>query len=1124
MRFGILGPLAAWPVDDRALALPGKKVRALLAALLVQEGEPVSVDRLADVLWGDSPPNNLVGAVHTKVWQLRRALEAAEPGAGEQVVSRPPGYLLDVPDANVDVRRFQHRLDEARDAANPRDRVAALGDALAEWRGPALADFADDDFAQPAIARLEEQRLTALEDRAHAMLELGEHSLLVGELADLVVRHPLRERLRAAHLRALYGAGRQSEALAGFDELRERLAEELGLEPSAELVALRQSILERDPALAPFPSPITTTARPVTNLPVPVSGLIGRDAAVVQVRALLEASRLVTLHGIGGVGKTRLALAVAHQVAEQYPDGVWLVELSTLDRPADHGFSAVANQVAGVLGVRDEVAAGGRRMSQDGRLADALRTKQLLLVLDNCEHVVEEVARLSELILQAAPGVRVLATSQEPLGIAGERLWTVPPLTLPRSPERAAESGAVQLFVARATAAAPGFTLDDDTLAAVDAICRRLDGLPFALELAATRVRALGVHELAARLADRFAVLTVGNRGAPARQQTLRAAIDWSWELLTEQERVVLRRLSAFSGGCPLRAAEEVCAGGPIEPGEVLDLVARLVDRSLVTVSDVAGVRRYRLLESVAAYGADRLRQAGEEAEVRLRHARHHAELAERVLPHLRGPGQRTWLERVDAESANFRVAWESASRHGAPDLALRMVNALAWYWFLRGRLAEAKRAFATALGGAAAAGSDGATALSEAAGPGSDGATALGGAAGPGAGGATALGGAAGSGSEGVRALSGASRTGSDRAKALAWQAGFSLRAGDSLHSLERYDELVDQVADPLGRAIVRWFLGFTRIGFGDQDSAEKRLDRALGEFRALRDDWGTAAALAALATQSVLRGDLTSTRQYGTESAALFTDLGDGWGRLQATDALAALAEVHGEYDRAARLHRDGLRIAETLGLWTEVSTKLSGLGRIALLGGDYAQARELHERAMRLAAEQSFTFGEQFAEVGLGLGARREGRLDAAETHLRRWLDWCRQLDGDHGVALILAELGFVAEQRGEAETALCLHREGYAAAWATGDPRTIALAVEGVAGGYSACGDHRRAALLLGAAAAARATAGAPLPPAERGDVDRSTGRGEAALGAAFADLMAEGRALGLSEVRSLVLES
>ncbi|GGP64947.1 AfsR/SARP family transcriptional regulator [Saccharothrix coeruleofusca] len=1076
MRFGILGALAVWTTDDRPVQLPGRKVRALLAALLVHEGRPVSADRLADLLWPQSPPGNPVGALHTRVWQLRRALEAAEPGGGELVVSHPPGYLVDLSAAQLDAAVFTELTAAARDAADPRARAALLDQALALWRGEVLADFADEEFARPTAARLHEQRLTAVEERAEAMLELGEHSVLVGELTDLLARHPLRERLRAAQMRALHAAGRRGEALTAFDELRARLADELGLSPSPELVALRQAILEDEERAAPALGPITTATRVRTNLPARVNELIGRDRAVVQVRALLEAGRLLTLTGMGGVGKTRLALEVAERVAGEHPDGVWLVELAAVDpaAPADRdgGYSPVANQVAEALGIRDETVNEGGVVPLPVRLADALRAKQMLLVLDNCEHVVDEVAVLAVDLLRAAPGLRLLATSQVPLGIAGERLWTVPPLALPDpaaagDPAQVARAGAVRLFLARVAAGVPGFRLDRTNAEAVESICRRLDGLPFALELAATRVRSLGVHEVAHRLEDRFALLRAGGRDAPARQQTLRAAIDWSWELLAEDERAVLRRLSVFSGGATLEAAERVCAGGGVAPDEVVDLVARLVDRSLVNAADGPGGRRFWLLESVAAYAADRLRAAGERDEVDRRHVRYATELAQRLLPHLRGPRQREWLERVDAEAADLRAALDGAVRLGMAEHAVRQVNGLAWYWFLRGRLGEARRAFATALG-----------------------------VAGP------------------VPAA--------ERATALAWQAAFALRAGDSTHSLEHYDRLVEEIEDPRDRATVRWFLGFARIGFGEHDEAEKRIDQALGEFHALEDRWGCAAALAALAKQAVLRGELEASRRCGEESARLFGELGDRWGQLLANDALALLAEVRGQYDRAARLHRDGLRIAEGLQLWTEVSTKLAGLGRIALLNEEHDAAKELHERAMRLAAEQSNTFGEHFAEVGLALGARRLGRLDEAEAHLRRWLAWCRQVDGALGLALVLAELGFVAEQRGDAARALELHREGCARAWAVGDPRAVALAVEGVAGAVSLAGDHERAALLLGAATAARAAAGAPLPAAERGDIDRVSARCRAALGqAAFEAALERGRELSLAEARSLI---
>ncbi len=1074
VRFGVLGPLVIQTRDDQAVALPGKKVRMLLAVMLTGEGRTVSSDRLIDTLWGESPPGNPLGALHTKIWQLRKVLDEAEPTAGSLILSNSHGYSLEVDDGDVDFRRFEEQLIKAQSSNNVRLQVRILGDALAEWRGPALADFAHTDFAGPIITRLEERRLTALEDKADAMLSLGEHQLLVGELGDLLARHPFRERLCAAYIRALYASGRQSEALAAFDGLRGRLDEELGLEPSAELISLRQAVLSRDPDLSPRHSPITTAARQVTNLPASVGALIGRDSATVQVKALIEASRLVTLHGVGGVGKTRLALEVGSSIDEDYPDGVWLVELSTLsNQPKLGGYSIVANSIASVLGVRDGVAAGEGRVTQVERLAESLRTKHTLLIFDNCEHVVEQVAYVSDLLLRAAPGLRILATSREPLGVPGERLWTVPALTIPANTRSIEGSSAAELFVARTSEVAPGFVLDEHTRTSVAEICRRLDGLPFALELAATRVRTLGVNEVAARLGHRFSLLTMGSRGAPVRQQTLRAAIDWSWDLLTNHEQIVLERLAVFSGGCLLTAAEDVCSGGVIERQDVPDLISRLVDRSLVSVIDVAGVRRFRLLESVHAYAEERLSDSGEEPDIRIKHARYYADLAEATAPKLRGPSQRRWLEQTNTESGNFSSALETAAAsRDETELAFRIVNALAWHWFLSGRLDEANRGFEMAL--AVATGPDGFEASSR-------------------------------------------------ECEARAWQVGFALRAGKTIHPLDQYGQLPDRICDPIRRATIRWFLGFVRVGYGEQRSAEECVEDALVEFRAQDYSWGTAAALAALAAFGVLRGDLDTVRRRGEESLRLFVDLGDGWGQLQATDALAALAEVHGDYQSSAQLHRQGLRIAETLGLWNEVSNKLSGLGRISLLHGDYTQARELHERSMRLAAEQGYTFGEQFAEIGLGMAERRQGRLSAAEVHLLRWLEWCRQVEGGHGVALILAELGFIAEMRGDIDSALIAHREGYDIARSTGDSRAVALAVEGVACTYSRIGEHKRAALLLGHAESVREASGAPLSQAERSDVERALKRGTTAMGTMFDEIVIRGRGLEAAAVTSLVVD-
>ncbi|MFG2298984.1 BTAD domain-containing putative transcriptional regulator [Streptomyces sp. NPDC048603] len=1089
MRFGVLGPLAVWREDGRLLTVPGFKTRALLAALLSRGGRPVSADRLVDELWGGAGlPGNPAAALQTKVWQLRKVFEDAEAGGRDLLTLRDDGYVLHTGPGGVDMEHFGELTARARAAEDPRTRADLLAEALGLWRGSAFSGFEDAGFARPVAARLEEARLAAVEAHAEARLALGEHLAVAGELREQAAAHPMRESLRALQMRALYAAGRTGEALADYQELRTLMAEELGLDPSLELAALHAGMLRQDPALGPAPaaappaaaraaaapSPVVAepagepaaepapSRRPPTNLPAPLTALVGRRRELAEVKALFGSVRHLTLTGSGGVGKTRLALEAAAQLADGFPDGAWLVELASLGRTGD--VDPVAEAVLTTLGIREEAgpsAPGAAGPPSPARsLAAALTDKRLLLLLDNCEHVVDAVAELTTLLLKRAPGLHVLATSQEPFGIPGEVVRPVPPLDVPDDearPDAVARSSAVELFVARAAAAAPGFTLHAENVRDVSVICRRLDGIPLALELAATRVRALGVRGLISRLDDRFRLLAAGYRGAPPRQQTLRAMIDWSWDLLTGSERAVLRRLAVHAEGCTLQAAETVCAGGGVRPAEVVDLLARLVDRSLVVTADSSDEPRYRLLESVADYGLARLDEAGETAEVRRRHRAHYTDLAERLAPGLNGPGQQTVLRQLDAESANFRRALDDAVRVGGAADALRLADALAWYWFLRGRLREAGRSLDTAIAAADGSGPD-----------------------------------------EALLPL---------RARARAWRAGFAVFAGDDADRAEYGPvalEVSRDVEDGRRRARAQWFLGFALFGVGDQAASEELIDRALEGFAEHGDAWGTAAALSVRANQAHVRGDLARLAEDGRRSAALFTELADSWGQLQTVEPLASLAEMAGDYARAAELHREGLRMAEDLGLWPEAADRLTSLGSTAMLTGDHATAREFHRRAMRLAAEHSFKPGEIHAEVGLGLGARREGRLDVAEAHMRHVLQWQSMMAFEPGRALVLAELGFVAELRGDAGEALRLHLDGWTSARNTGDARAMALALEGLAGAHALAGRHEYAALLLGAAHAARQSVGMPLPPAERGDVDRITAAVRRHLAAAAFD--------------------
>jgi len=1018
VRFEVLGPLGVWTERGEPVTIPGRKVRALLAVLLVAEGRTLSVDRLVEDLWGDAAPADPAAALHVRVSQLRRALAGAEPGGRDLVVSQPPGYALR--SNSTDATRFAALVARAHSESDARTRARLLTDALALWRGPALADFADEEFARAAGTRWDEQRLTAVEDCAEARLELGEHRELVGELAERVAEQPFRERLRAAHMRALHRAGRTTEALDSFHELQTRLADELGLDPGPDLAALHRAILAGDPAEeAPALGPRRGSA---TNLPAPVTDLIGRDHAVARVRELLTAGRLVTLTGPGGVGKTSVALAVAHAVADTFPDGAWLVDLTTVDGDAGDP----AEPIAAALSIAD--ARGDNAVVPAGeRLAAVLRERRLLLVLDNCEHVIEPVADLAGALLKAAPGLHVLATSREPLRLRGEARCDLPPLEVPDTddPDRLARSSAVRLFLARADLVASA-----GTVAGVAEICRRLDGIPLALELAATRAAALGVAELARRVPqDRFGLLATGPRDAPARQRTLAAVIDWSWHLLTDDERAVLRRLAVHAGGCTLDAAEAVCAGDGIEAGDVLDLLAGLVDRSLVARTAES---RFRLLESVAAYSLSRLREAGEEAAVRRRHADDYLALAEYADPRLRGPEQREWLRRLDAEAANLRAALDTFRQQGAAEPALRLAVGLVWYRVLRGRLAEARRALATALGVTGAA----------------------------------------------PDAL---------RAEAEAWDAGLAIRQGRA--GPDRIPEL-----GRVEGARVVWFLANSVIDHGDDKLTAELLDRALEAFTGQGDRWGEAAALSTRAMLAHMRDDLSALEADARRSAALFGDLGDDWGVLQATDWLIGLADLTGDHTEADRLSRDGLRIAEDLGLWPDVAGRLGWLAWIETQNARYAQAREHAERGRKLAAEHGQHAAEVLATIGLAFAARREGLFDLAEEHLRWLLAAARSQQAGGGnppyLSIVLIEAGMLAARRGDPATATARLREAFEVTRDDGSGRIHAAVLAGLAAAVLS-GHPALAARLLGAADAARERAGQPLSASDRVDLALTT---------------------------------
>ncbi|MFE0515080.1 BTAD domain-containing putative transcriptional regulator [Streptomyces sp. NPDC058964] len=967
VRYRILGTTQALRPDGTAVPVGGARLRALLTVLALRPGRTVPASLLVDEVWHGDPPVDAAGALQALVGRLRRALGA------DAVASAEGGYRLAAAPDDIDLHRFERLTGDGLRAladADPAKAAATLDDALALWHDPALADLPG---RTAEAARWESRRLDALRARHTAALALGEAEHSLPELTALCDAHPLDESLQFLRLRALRDAGRTAEALAAYEDVRHLLADRLGSDPGPELRALHAQLLNPGepggpgvaaggPAVPDTPDLLDRPQRAPDaaedsspgNIPARLTSFVGRDGDIEAIRGDLAAARLVTLLGPGGAGKTRLSQEAAETVRYAARDGVWLAELAPVDDPA-----AVPEAVLTAIGARETVlhgagAEGMRAAVADRhddpveRLVEHCGRRRMLIVLDNCEHVIDAAARLVERLLERCPELTVLATSREPLGVPGELLRPVEPLP---------EPFAQRLLADRGSAARPGFRVGDDPEACAE-ICRRLDGLPLAIELAAARLRMLTPRQIADRLDDRFRLLTSGSRTLLPRQQTLRAVVDWSWDLLDEDERDVLGRLSVFAGGCDLAAAEAVC--GPV----ALEALGSLVDKSLVVAAPSPdGAMRYRLLETVAEYAGERLDETGRRGETERAHLTYFRELARTTDPLLRGPGQRAAIRRLQAEYENLRTALRHAVAERDEQEALCLVLSLVWYWQMRDLRIEARNWCSEVM----SLGPDPFTGPPRRADPVWERCT--------------------------------------DTPPPLTGELLAEARRGVHLAHLACMDTELDAWQTPQAQAKLRnvsevyepgmpqtcrapgllWF--FAVMLTGGADRLREIIDACV---RTCRDtpgfEWELAATLQmranVLANRTAWAGDAT---QDADEALEIFRRLGDDWGTAEAFSARGEAHERKGEYLLAAADYETAIEHAERLGARAQMAVLGARLGSVLIEAGE----AERGERMLReVIAGKEGTHNEAMPAARLFLSGRlaTTGRIAEAREQVR------------------------------------------------------------------------------------------------------------------------------------------
>lgn len=1064
VRYRLLGPMEVC-VAGAPVKLPGTAERALLAQLLLSPGRTLPATLLVDRLWSDSTlPVDPMNALQIRVSKLRRALKAM--GVGDVVTREGVGYRASIDPSAVDALDFADRVRAARAAAaNAADNggihpahVQAYDDALALWRGDPLSDFAVEQWATAEAARLTELRLAAMTERAQVALALGRHLEVIGDLESVVAHDPTVESLAGLLMLAMYRSGRQADALDVYTRTREVLDESLGLEPSVSLRSLHERVLRQDATLGaqqdmvPAPAAASTTSATVpvtmpahrsradedrtapTNLPTVVRPLIGRDAQLDSIAELLGGVRLLSLIGPGGAGKTSLALATVVRTSANYPDGAFWVRLASVTAP-----DQVPLAVADALGMPMDGAAANHDLGD--RLISFLTRRRMLLLVDNCEHVVDAVAVLIDDILGRCPGITVIATSREALAIPDEVQVTVGPLETPpehTAPAKVLSYPAAQLFAERARAVRPGLPSDADNLTAVGAITRSLDGMPLALELAAARVSTLSPVEVAQRLADRFSLLTSGARTADERQQTLRATVDWSYQLLSETEQRVFDRLSVFQGGWTLMSAEDVVSDEHAHHGEVLNTVGRLVEQSMVVV-EPGPTSRYRMLETLRQYAAERLQASGQAVEVARRHAAYFRGIVEHAEVALRGHEQRQTLRLLRSEQPNIRAALAFLSGpDGDRDAALRVAGSLGMFWHL-GRHLEGRQVLSGLVAGA----------------------------------------------------------DGSPAARALALQAVSIVERprGCLVHPNPRCAEtaseslaLFEQLGDTWHAALSRVLLAVEGVTGAEPERSQALLAAAEEQFNRDGDPWGPAVIGFVRLETALKTGDVDTAVRVGRTTAAAFRQLDDSWGLSATLYHLGWGLRQFGRFDEGARALEEAIDVARGAGLWNTAQWALADLAIQKVHVGEHDTARRLFDEAATASREVGDGAGEILAGYGYGLLAHVDRAWDRARQHYAIAGEGFIDLGTPVWEGAALAGLGRCHEAEGDTAAARARYQEALELGRRLGEPAVTASALEGLARLALATGDQATAAARFDEAAGIRERFHRPAPPHERDDLE------------------------------------